>query len=80
MMARKHEMRMVAYSRAVSKDKLWFVHREGCQDIKRDVAQSWAQKVGTFDTVGEALVELIDTEMIEMGYTVEDVQVYPCTR
>ena len=57
------------------------LHRTGCRDIeRREKPEFAAQKIDEYETVAEALNDIIDAEMIEMGYTHDDVQVYPCTK
>lgn len=64
---------------AISRDHIASVHRTGCQDIERD-AREHAAQVYEHETLADALADYIDGEMSEMGYSTEDVKVYPCCK
>ena len=65
------------------RDECFSLHRAGCRDIQTNQAANWAVLMfenQEFDSLTDALDEIIDDEMIEMGYDQTAVKVYPCVR
>ena len=60
-------------------DGIASIHRADCRDVKRDASRHSAY-VSEFDgSVDDALEDFIDAEMSSLGWTTDDVRVYPCT-
>lgn len=59
----------------------WGIHKAGCRDIERDarVNQTRPEKL-TATTVEEAYREIIDAEILGMGFTRDDVHIHPCCK
>jgi hypothetical protein len=70
----------VALYHSSSTKETMALHRAGCADIKRDAERhgSNLQDIEAED-VTAALDVMVDDELTEMGYTHNDVRVYPCT-
>jgi len=70
--------KVVVINYQLMRDEIASVHKEGCRDIPRNIQDNWGVQYGPFDSVEEALSDYIDSEMEEMGWTREDVKVFPC--
>ena len=64
----------IAYG--IVRDEVGSVHADKCADIERDARRHGGHAVAGFASIEEA----IGTEIFELGYTVEDVKILPCTR
>jgi hypothetical protein len=72
-------MAVILLNHQIMRDHIASIHRKGCRDIERD-AMHHAAHPYEYPSVEAALADFIDAEMTEMGWTVEDVKVYSCTR
>ena len=68
----------VTLNHSISRDHIAHVHRHGCKDIERDARHHGSSIYGPYETVQAALDAYLDDEMIEMGYSRDDVRVFPC--
>lgn len=64
---------------SISRDHIASIHRAGCKDIPRD-RRDHGSSVTDYPTLADALADYIDGEMVEMGYSVEDVKIHACCR
>ncbi len=69
-------MKVTLLSYAISRDHIGSLHKAGCKDIDRDVNHHAAQTYD-YDSKDEALADYIDGEMAEMGYSPDDLKIYP---
>jgi hypothetical protein len=68
------------------KDYPWSVHRTGCSDIKNELKgvhtnsgfPAGLSEVIESDNLDNALARFVNEELQEMGWTTEDVHVFPC--
>lgn len=72
--------RVVLLNHQITRDHIASIHKEGCRDIERDQTHHAALIYGPYDNVEAALTEYIDSEMVEMGWTREDVKIYHCVK
>lgn len=54
------------------------IHKAGCQYIQRDVKDHDGHTWDVEGTLEDALNDYIDEELIEMGFTTDDVKVHNC--
>ena len=47
--------RVVVVNYQLMRDEIASIHRVGCRDIARNIADNWGVEFGPFDTVEEAL-------------------------
>jgi hypothetical protein len=73
------EMTYTAYSVQAGNDPLT-VHRTGCAHTRRPEARTYWERVGEYRSVADAVAALLDDEMIEMGFGLESVRVFPCCK
>lgn len=69
---------VVVLNYQLMRDEIASVHKVGCRDIQRNKDANWAVEYGPYDSVEDALSSYIDSEMEEMGWSREDVKVFPC--
>lgn len=61
--------------------EMWQVHKEGCRDLPRLTRFYRCDTHTTEAENGEAVaLWWMDEELLEMGYTHDDVRVMPCTK
>ena len=71
---------VVVLNHSIISTHIAHVHREGCKDIERDARSHGSSVYGPFETVADALADYLDEEMIELGYSSQDVRVFPCCK
>ena len=74
-------MKLTGLTYQLVRDELFSLHRAGCRDIAKNQAANFAVVMfedQEFASIADALDEIIDDEMIEMGYDQTAVKVYPC--
>lgn len=64
--------------RSSYRDASMAIHAAGCSDLHRERTDHGGVVTIVEGTVEEALENLLDAELVEMGYTAHDVKVYPC--
>lgn len=74
-------MKLLCLTRSVYKDYGFVIHRADCRDIaKTEEPLHGAMRIGEADTIKEAMALILDEEITEMGFTTNDVKVFPCCK
>ena len=68
----------VIQANMVTDDFEWHLHKAGCRDLAANKYVMSEQFIVEADTGAIAADEFIDDEMIEMGWTTEDIRVFNC--
>ena len=81
-------MRVIVINHHLVSREYWSIHKTGCRDIKRTVQETGGllpngrpvkgTNGGRFDSLAEAITATIDDEMVELGYSADDIKVYNC--
>jgi hypothetical protein len=61
-------------------DNKWHVHRAGCGHIGKDLENANSATVFVKRNIAEVQAEVVDEEMIAMGWTAEYFHKAPCTK
>jgi len=73
-------VKLVALSRQLYRDCPFAIHRAGCRDIaQREVPYHGSVQVGRAATVQAAIDLILDEEIVAMGWTADDIRIFPCT-
>lgn len=62
-------------------NEMWQVHADGCRDVSRMVRQYLFETYSLPAENGEAAADWwMDDDLLEMGYTHDDIRVMPCAK
>ena len=71
----------VVLNYSISRVEIASIHRVGCGAIEKDMrAHGVYEPYGPFESVEAAMAAFVDEEMIEMGYSEDDVKVHGCCK
>lgn len=77
---RNPDVPCVALTRPSTNAEPFSIHAAGCSDIARERRDYGAKVIGEFPSLAAAKDGVLDDEIRRMGYGMESVRVYPCTR
>jgi hypothetical protein len=70
-------------NRSIIKEHAFSIHRAGCRDVTRDKHESSGELYPVppgIDTVEDAMNWWLDRELVDLGYSEVDFEIYPCTQ
>lgn len=64
----------------IVRNEIASIHKAGCRDIARESREHGSVSRDVEGSLQDAIDYYVDDELLEMGYTVEDVKIHACCK